>query len=37
MLDNTPAPAKRITTIKGGNFQTVSSRKPPTASAKSRR
>ena len=34
--DNTPAPAKSTTTIQGGIFHTVRSRKPASASAKSR-
>ena len=35
-LDNTPAPASSTTMIQGGIFQTVRSRKPASASAKSR-
>ena len=34
--DNTPAPARSTTTIQGGIFHTVRSRKPASASAKSR-
>jgi hypothetical protein len=34
--DNTPAPARSTTTIQDGIFHTVSSRKPASASAKSR-